>query len=87
MTSLRETISQIRELIQSELTVRQNKIMTWLTVVTSIFMPLTLITGWYGMNFRYMPELSWKLGYAGVFVLCIVIAVALIMFFRRKKWL
>lgn len=87
VTSLRETISQIRELIQSELTVRQNKIMTWLTVVTSIFMPLTLITGWYGMNFRYMPELLWKLGYPGVLVLCIAIAVALILFFKKRKWL
>ena len=54
-TSLRDYTMQIRDLYKAHLDVKQNRIMTVLTVVTTIFMPLTLIVGWYGMNFRYMP--------------------------------
>ncbi len=61
--------------------------MTILTVITSIFLPLTLIAGWYGMNFRYMPELNWPWSYPIVFVVCIVIVVACLIFFKKKKWL
>ena len=61
--------------------------MTVLTVVTAVFAPLTLITGWYGMNFRHMPELEWSWGYPAVFVLCAVIAVGCLVWFRKKKWL
>ena len=58
-----------------------------LTVVTTIFMPLTLIAGWYGMNFKYMPELDSVLGYPVVIIASILIAVAGIIFFKLKKWL
>lgn len=60
---LREYALQLRELYQSQLDARQNKIMTILTVVTTLFLPLTLLTGWYGMNFANMPELRWEYGY------------------------
>ena len=53
-----EYTSQIRDVYQQKLSVNQNNIMKVLTIVTTIFMPLTLITGWYGMNFTHMPELS-----------------------------
>ena len=66
---------------------RQNRIMTLLTVVTTIFMPLTLIAGWYGMNFRYMPELEWRLGYPAVIVLSAAIVAYCLILFKRKKWL
>ena len=66
---------------------RQNRIMTILTVITSIFMPLTLITSWYGMNFRYMPELNMPWAYPAVLGLCIVIVVICLIVFRKKKWL
>ena len=79
--------SQIRDIYMSSLDVKQNRIMTILTVVTSIFLPLTLIAGWYGMNFKYMPELSWKWGYPAVIVLSVVIVVVSIWFFKKKKWL
>ena len=59
---LRENVLQIRELYQSMQDARQNKIMVVITIVTTIFLPLTLITGWYGMNFVYMPELQWRYG-------------------------
>ena len=85
--SLRDHTIQVRDLYNAQLEVRQNHIMTLLTVVTTIFMPLTLIAGWYGMNFRYMPELGWRLAYPGVFLLSVLIVVFCLVFFKKKKWL
>ena len=85
--SLRDHTMQVRDLYHAQLEVRQNRIMTLLTVVTTIFMPLTLIAGWYGMNFRYMPELEWHYGYLLVFIVSVVIAVSCLVFFKKKKWL
>ena len=85
--SLREYAVQVRDLYDAQLGVRQNRIMTLLTVVTTIFMPLTLIAGWYGMNFRYMPELEWRFGYPAVIVLSIAIVVYCLILFKKKKWL
>ena len=81
-----EYTSQIREIYQQQLDVHQNIIMKFLTIVTTLFMPLTLIVGWYGMNFDYMPELRYKYRYPIVFVLsCILIAIMCIVF-KKKKW-
>ena len=85
--SLRDHAMQVRDLYHAQLEVRQNRIMTLLTVVTTIFMPLTLITGWYGMNFRYMPELEWRYGYLAVIVVSIAVAVFCLILFKKKKWL
>ena len=87
VTSQREYVMQLRDLMQSQLDVRQNHIMTVLTVITSIFLPLTLIAGWYGMNFRYMPELEWKYSYPVVIVVCIAIVIICLLWFKRKKWM
>lgn len=86
-TSLRDYTMQIRDLYKAHLDVKQNRIMTVLTVVTTIFMPLTLIVGWYGMNFRYMPELEWHWGYPVIIIASVVIVVASLLFFKKKKWL
>ena len=83
----REYVMQLRDLMQSQLDVKQNRIMTVLTVVTSIFLPLTLIAGWYGMNFRYMPELQWRYGYPAIIVISITIVVLCLAWFKRKKWM
>ena len=85
--SLRDYTMQVRDLYHAQLEVRQNRIMTLLTVVTTIFMPLTLIAGWYGMNFRYMPELEWRFGYPVVIAVSIAVAVGCLLFFKKKKWL
>ena len=61
--------------------------MTVLTVVTTVFMPLTLIVGWYGMNFKYMPELDSVWGYPAVIVVSLLIVVISLVFFKRKRWL
>ena len=86
-TSLRDYTIQVRDLHNTQLEVRQNKTMTLLTVITTIFMPLTLIVGWYGMNFRYMPELEWRFGYPAVFILSVAVVVCCLILFKRKKWL
>ncbi|MGM9936264.1 MAG: CorA family divalent cation transporter, partial [Candidatus Ornithomonoglobus sp.] len=83
---LREYTGQLREMYQAQIDIEQNKTMRILTVVTTIFMPLTLIAGWYGMNFQYMPELASKYGYIGVIAFSVLIIVIEIMFFKWKKW-
>ena len=83
---LRENVLQIRELYQSMQDARQNKIMVVITIVTTIFLPLTLITGWYGMNFVYMPELQWRYGYFVVIMTSLIIVIAEIIYFKKKKF-
>jgi magnesium transporter len=86
-TSIRDYTMQIRDLHKTQLDVKQNNIITVLTIVTTIFMPLTLIAGWYGMNFRYMPELNSPLGYPVVIAVSVAIVVLSLIFFKKKKWL
>lgn len=83
---LREYTIQISEMYQSQIEIEQNKTMKVLTVVTAVFSPLMLITGWYGMNFRFMPELNAKYGYIAVIVTAIITAIAEIIYFKKKKW-
>ena len=87
VNSLLDYTIQIRDTYESRIEVKQNRIMTLLTVVTTIFMPLTLIAGWYGMNFKYMPELNWEIGYPLVFIVSVLIVVLSLVFFKMKKWL
>ena len=84
---LREYLLQLRELYQSQVDLQQNRVMSILTVVTTIFLPLTLIAGWYGMNFSGMPEFEWKYGYPAVIVISILIIVLEILYFKKKKML
>lgn len=65
---------------------RMNQIMKTLTIVATIFIPLTFIAGIYGMNFSYMPELNWKWGYFGIWGVILIIFVLMLVYFRRKKW-
>ena len=65
---------------------RMNQVMKTLTVVATIFIPLTFVAGIYGMNFTNMPELQWKYGYFGIWVVMVAIFILMMMYFRRKKW-
>ena len=85
--NLQEMVSQLREAYQSQLSIEQNDLMKIFTVVTVIFLPLSLLAGWYGMNFSYIPELKWKYGYPVVILVSIVTVAALIWKFKKKKWL
>ena len=82
---LREYLVQIREMYQQTIDVQHNKTMQVLTVVTTLFFPLTLIAGWYGMNFVNMPELKKQYSYFIVIGLCLIIVVGEIIFFKKKK--
>lgn len=84
---LREYMVQIRELYQQQMDIQQNNTMQVLTMVTTMFFPLTLITGWYGMNFVNMPELQNPHGYGIVLFICVIIIVAELIFYKKKKFL
>ncbi len=84
-SSIRDYTVQIQDYYKSHLDIKQNRIITILTVITSIFMPLNLITGWFGMNFRYTSDMDW--GYPLVIVTCVVIVVVGFLIFKKKKWL
>lgn len=83
--NLRDYVTQVREAYQAQIDIEQNNLMKVFTVVTTIFLPLTLIAGWYGMNLD-MPELNWRFSYLYVIVLSIAVAVGLLIYFKRKKW-
>ena len=83
---LKEYSNQLRELHQTRIDSRQNEIMQFLTIVTTIFMPLTLVAGWYGMNFVNMPELSAPHGYAIICLLCLVCLLLEFWVIRKNKW-
>ena len=83
---LREYSTQVREVYQAQIEIRQNKIMKSLTIVTAIFLPLTLIAGWYGMNFTYMPELQWEYGYPAVVGLSVVTVLSSLALCHKKHF-
>jgi len=83
----RETLNGLLELYHSALSNRMNEVMKVLTIIATIFIPITFVAGIYGMNFDFMPELHWRLGYLGVWGVICAIAVAMILYFKRKDWL
>jgi magnesium transporter len=85
VSHLREGVTQARVAYQARIDIEQNQIMKIFTVITAIFLPLTLIVGWYGMNFR-MPEYGWRYGYLYVAILSAIVCAALFLIIRRKKW-
>jgi magnesium transporter len=89
----RDMVSGLLDLYMSSISNRMNEIMQVLTIIATIFMPLTFIAGIYGMNFNTvkspwnMPELNWYLGYPLAMGLMVVIAVIMVIYFKKKKWL
>jgi magnesium transporter len=93
LTQLIESVSAQREIVDGLLAIYQhvtanrlNEVTKVLTIVATIFLPLTLIAGIYGMNFKYMPELQWQWGYPGALALMVILAVGMLWLFRRRKW-
>ncbi|MGB9887942.1 MAG: magnesium/cobalt transporter CorA [Moorellales bacterium] len=84
---LRELLALALETYLSYTANRTNEVMRVLAVITTIFLPLTLITGIYGMNFRFMPELEWRFGYFAVLGVMAGLALALYVYFRRRGWI
>jgi len=85
--TFRDMISGMLDIYLSSVSNRMNEVMKVLTIIATIFIPLTLIAGIYGMNFQYMPELGWRWGYPMVWLVMLVIGVLMLVYFRRKKWL
>lgn len=87
METYRDTLSGLLDVYLSALSNRMNEIMKLLTIISTIFIPLTFIVGVYGMNFRHMPELEWRWGYFAVLGIMLAAALGMLAFFRRKHWI
>jgi magnesium transporter len=85
--SYRDVMASLLDIYLSGLSNKTNETMKVLTIISTIFMPLTFIAGIYGMNFEYMPELKWKYGYFEVMAIMAVAACIMLYWFRRKRWL
>lgn len=84
--NLREYVTQTREACQAQMDISLNNIMKIFTLITAIFLPLTLLAGWYGMNFESMPELAWRYGYISAIAASICIIAFCLILFKKKKW-
>ncbi|MBU4376339.1 MAG: magnesium/cobalt transporter CorA [Candidatus Omnitrophica bacterium] len=94
MIFINDTIDTYRDVLNSALDVyistvsnKTNDIMKVLTMIATIMMPLTLITGVYGMNFRYMPILNWEYGFLGISIVMLLLGISMLVYFKRKEWL
>ncbi len=83
----RDIVSSMHDTYLSSVSNRMNEVMKVLTIIATIFIPLTFITGVYGMNFRNMPELYWKYGYWVALGFMLIISTGMLIFFRKKKWI
>jgi magnesium transporter len=83
----REVLYGIQELHLSEISYQMNRVMKVLTIITTIFVPLTFLAGIYGMNFKYMPELEYPYSYPALLVIMLVIVAGLLYYFKKKDWL
>ena len=86
VVNLRDYVTQMREAYQSQIDIEQNNLMRLFTVITAIFLPLTLMVGWYGMNFKNMPEMDWVYAYPVFIGVSVIICVSMLIYFKKKKW-
>jgi magnesium transporter len=82
----REMLTSLMEFYMTQISNQMNKVMQTLTIIATIFIPLTFLAGIYGMNFQYMPELSWKWGYFVLLAIMFVLGISMYIFMRRKRW-
>ena len=86
LDTYKDLTSSLLDIHINAMNTKMNEVMKVLTVISTIFMPLTFIVGVYGMNFDHMPELKWRSGYYGVWGVMFLIVISMLFFFRRKKW-
>ena len=84
--TLNNALDHLQDAYSAYLDVKMNRTMKVLTVLTTLFFPLTIIVGWYGMNFQSMPEFSWRFGYVYVIVLSLVVVAIFSLFAKKNKW-
>jgi magnesium transporter len=87
LESFRDILGGMQDTYLSSISNRMNEVMKMLTVIATIFIPLTFIVGVYGMNFEHMPELKWPWGYYGIWGVMLAIGLGMIGYFKKKKWL
>jgi len=85
--TFRDMLSGMLDIYLSTISNRLNEVMKVLTIIATIFMPLTFIAGVYGMNFKYMPELEYRWGYFCVLGIMLVVALLMLRYFKKKKWI
>jgi magnesium transporter len=85
--SYRDIMAGMLDIYLSTVSNKMNEIMKVLTIIATIFIPLTFLAGVYGMNFTYMPELEWRWGYFMAWGVMMIISVGLLFYFRKKRWL
>ena len=87
IVGLRDMAESVLSTYLSSVSNRMNEVMKMLTLIATIFIPLTFVAGIYGMNFENMPELQWRYGYFSILIVMAVIGISLAVYFKRKKWL
>lgn len=87
LESFRDMVSGMLDIYLSSISNKMNEVMKVLTIIATIFIPLTFIAGIYGMNFAFMPELQWKWGYFVTLGVMLVVCIGMLIYFRRKKWI
>ena len=85
--TFRDMVSGLLDIYLSSISNRMNEVMKVLTIISTVFIPLSFIVGLYGMNFVNMPELQWKWGYFAVWVVMTLVVLGMLIYFRRKKWI
>jgi magnesium transporter len=83
----KDMLSGMLDIYLSSISVKLNEVMKVLTIIATIFMPLTFLAGVYGMNFKYMPELELRWGYYGILGIMAAIAILMLVYFKKKKWI
>lgn len=83
----RDMLAGMLETYLSSISNKMNEVMKVLTIIATIFIPLTFIVGIYGMNFKFIPELEWRWGYLIIWIIMIIVAVFMIFYFKRKRWI
>jgi magnesium transporter len=85
--ALRDTVGGVLDIYLSSVSNRMNEVMKMLTLVATIFIPLTFVAGIYGMNFEHMPELKWPFGYGLVWIVMVTVALFMVFYFKKRRWL
>jgi len=85
--TIRDMVSGMLDIYLSSISNRLNAVMKVLTIIATVFMPLTFIAGLYGMNFKHMPELEWPWGYPMVLMIMLAVGSSMLIYFKKKKWL
>jgi magnesium transporter len=85
--TFRDMVSGMLDIYLSSISNKMNEVMKVLTIIATVFIPLTFIAGIYGMNFEYMPELGWRWGYPVVWLVIVAVIITMVFYFRKKKWI